>query len=53
MVFNCLMSLLAVYRWSERIRGEAPSSSVDMFFDEHFPDARMERIYANMEFASE
>ena len=45
MVFDCAMSLLAVDRWSERVRGETPVSAVDVFFDEHFPDSRMERIY--------
>ena len=52
MVFDCAMSLLAVDRWSERVRGETPVSAVDVFFDEHFPDSRMERIYANMEFGT-
>ena len=52
MVFDCAMSLLAVDRWSERVRGETPASAVDVFFDEHFPDSRMERIYANMEFGT-
>ena len=50
MVFNCVMSLFAVDRWSERIHGGTASSAVDEFFDEHFPDERMEFIYANMDF---
>lgn len=53
MVFDCAMSLLAVDRWSERVQGEPPVSSVDTFFDQHFPDERMERIYANMEFGTD
>ena len=53
MVFDCAMSLLAVNRWSERVQGEPPASAVDTFFDQHFPDDRMERIYANMEFSTE
>ena len=53
MVFDCTMSLLAVGRWSQRIQGEPPTSAVDTFFDQHFPDDRMERIYANMEFGSD
>ena len=48
MIFDCAMSLLAVDRWSERVRGEAPVSAVDVFFDEHFPDSRMEHISANL-----
>ena len=53
MVFDCAMSLMAVGRWSERIQGEPPASAVDTFLDERFPDARMEQIYANMEFSLE
>ena len=54
MVFDCTMSLLAVGRWSERVlENAAPTSAVDTFFDQHFPDERMERIYANMEFGSD
>ena len=53
MVFDCTMSLLAVGRWSQQIQGEPPTSAVDTFFDQHFPDERMERIYANMEFGTD
>lgn len=50
MIYNSVMSLLAMDRWSERVQGQAATSVVDTFFDEHFPDARMERIYPNMSF---
>lgn len=53
MVFDCAVSLLAVDRWSERVQGDPPASAVDTFFDQHFPDDRMERIYANMEFGTD
>ena len=45
-----LISLLAVNRWSERIAGEAPGNSLEVLLDERFPDARMESVYANMDF---
>ena len=45
-----LLSLLAVNRWSERIAGEAPGNSLEVLLDERFPDARMESVYANMDF---
>lgn len=48
-IFNSLVSLVAVGRWSERVEGLEPSNAVEEFFDERFPDERMERIYANME----
>ena len=53
MVFDCAVSLAAVDRWSERVHGEPAVSAADTFFDERFPDSRMERIYANMEFGTD
>lgn len=50
MIFNAVMSFGAVWRWSERVHGEPSGSVIDEFFDDRFPDSRMERIYANMEF---
>lgn len=50
-IFNSLVSLAAVGRWSERVEGLTPSNAVEEFLDERFHDERMERIYANMEFA--
>ncbi len=47
-IFNSVVSLAAVGRWSERVEGLAPSNVVEEFLDERFHDARMERIYANM-----
>ena len=49
--FNAAMSLAAVYRWSERVEGLAPSGSFEEFLDDRFPDERMERIFANMDFS--
>lgn len=48
-IFNSIVSLVAVGRWSERVEGLAPSNAVEEFLDERFHDERMERIYANME----
>ncbi|MEE1161569.1 MAG: putative ABC transporter permease [Acutalibacteraceae bacterium] len=50
MIFNALMSLCSVWRWSERVHNVPASSAFDEFFDKRFPDSRMERIFANMEF---
>ena len=52
LVLDCAVSLMAVGRWSGRVLGDPPASAVDVFFDQHFPDERMERIYANMEFSA-
>lgn len=52
-IFDIFMSGAALYRWSAREAGEAPASAFGEFVDEHFPDERMEKIYANMEFVSD
>ena len=48
-IFNNMISLAAVGRWSERVAGLAPSNVVEELLDERFHNERMERIYANME----
>lgn len=48
-IFNSVISIAAVGRWSERVEGLAPSNVVEEFLDERFHNERMERIYANME----
>ena len=53
MVFNAVMSLFSVWRWSQRVQNIPASSAFDEFFDKRFPDSRMERIFANMEFDTE
>lgn len=52
MVVNCLVSGLAVLRWSERLQGHAADNAYEVFMDAHFPDERMSGIYANMDFGS-
>lgn len=52
MIFNALMSLCSVWRWSERVHNVPAATTSDRFFDERFPDSRMEKIFANMEFNS-
>lgn len=50
MVFNTVMSAVAVERWVDRTRGAEPSTALGSYIDRHYPDERMQRIYANMEF---
>lgn len=47
---NCLVSAAAVYRWSERLHDEPPKTWIDSVMDARFPNERMERVYANMNF---
>lgn len=52
LVINAVVTCVAVARWSQRVQGDPPASSFWSFVDERFPDERMERIFANMEFGS-
>lgn len=49
-VVNAAMSLISLYRWTQRLDGVAPSNGFWEVIDQRFPDERMERVYANMEF---
>ena len=44
---NMLTSALALARYDARTSGEAPNGQLEVFLDEHFDNARMERIYPN------
>lgn len=50
LVVNAVVTCVAVARWSQRVQGEPASGAFWSFVDERFPDERMERIFANMEF---
>lgn len=49
-IFNILMTCFALGRWMQRLENIEPANSFFVFIDERFPDERMERIFANMEF---
>lgn len=50
MIVNITMTAASLARWTERLNGVAPKTAVGALLDERFPDERMERIFANMEF---
>ncbi len=50
MVINVSMTVITVYRWTQRMDGNTATNSFEEFIDNHFPDERMERIFANMNF---
>lgn len=50
-VFDACMTVGALTRWSRRTEGVEPYGVVGEFFDERFPDERMEKIFANMKFS--
>lgn len=49
-VFNAIVTVLALYRWTMRLESVPPANAFFAFIDRRFPDARMQRIFANMEF---
>jgi uncharacterized membrane protein len=47
MVCNISLTGLALWRYTERQEGIAANDSVDHWMDEHYPDAKMARIFPN------
>lgn len=47
---DAVVSGLAVARWSERREAVPPANAIERVLDAHFPDERLEKIYANMVF---
>lgn len=50
---NCIVTCTAVYRWSQRVNGTQSDGAFWEFVDERFPDSRMERVFANMDFSAD
>ena len=50
MVFNSVMTGLTALRWVNRRQGEPPRNAIESYFDEHYPDERMQRIFSNLKF---
>lgn len=47
MIFNINISCIAAYRQTERRKNMEPENNLDLFLDEHYPDERMDKIFAN------
>lgn len=47
MVFNITISCVAAERQTQRRKNIEPENELDVFLDEHYPDERMNRIFAN------
>lgn len=50
MVFNSVVTMVTMTRWTQRIKGHEASNGFERLIDERFPNERMEKIFANMEF---
>ena len=53
MVFNSVMTLFTSLRWTARREGIAPRNAFETYLDEHYPDERMQKIFANAEFTED
>lgn len=47
-IYNLWLSNAAVRRWNRRLKGKPVSGSLDIWLDEKFPDARMQKLYPSM-----
>ncbi|MEG1862174.1 MAG: putative ABC transporter permease [Oscillospiraceae bacterium] len=50
MLFNIAMSLGAVKSWSRRVYGQPVDTQAEQWFEEKFPDKKMEKIFPSMQF---
>lgn len=50
MVFDCVISCMAVDRMVKRYNGTADDTAVGRFLDEHYPDEFLLKVYPNMIF---
>ena len=50
LLFDGIISAMAVKRWSDRMKGINASGSLQTYLDKAFPDEKMKSIYANMDF---
>lgn len=53
MVFNSVMTLFTSLRWSARRAGMPAGNAFEAYLDEHYPDERMQKIFANAEFTED
>ena len=53
MVFNSVMTLFTSLRWTARREGVPASNAFEAYLDEHYPDDRMQKIFANAEFTED
>lgn len=49
-IFDSAISGIVVNRWYKRDSGLPANNTIEVFIDNHYPDSRMEKIYANLEF---
>lgn len=53
MAFNSVMTLCTSLRWTARREGVPAGNAFEEYIDAHYPDERMQRIFANAEFTED
>lgn len=53
LAFDMAMTGMSILRWAERRQDKEPSNALEAYFDRHYPDERMEKIFTNLEFVDE
>ena len=53
MVFNSVMTLCTSLRWTARREGVPAGNAFEEYLDAHYPDERMQQIFANAEFTED
>lgn len=53
MIVNSMMSGFVVYRWTQRLEDVPASNFMEEWADQAYPNERLEKIYANLEFVKE
>ena len=52
LLLNICLSAYGVWRWSGRLHARPSQTVFDTYFDEYFPNMKMEKFYPNMKFVN-
>lgn len=52
-VVNSVVTCVSIYRWTQRMDGVSAPNSFWESIDDRFPDERMKRVFANMDFGKD
>ncbi|MBR0463670.1 MAG: putative ABC transporter permease [Clostridia bacterium] len=53
LAFDGLLTSAVILRWKNRVDGQPPATRLEAFFDERFPDSRLESTFAGWTFEGE
>lgn len=53
MIYNGVITMIAVSRWNQRSQGEKPANSFESYIDEKFDDKRMSLLFPHMRYSDD